>query len=80
MKSGWKFPASKRSDTTPFAEIPKQVELLVGKQFLIRVVEGPKVFNQVALPLIEGNRADLNNVGVEIKQRLIQVAPKPNGR
>src|SRR5205823_14803831 len=63
---------------TSLALIPQQVELSAHEVVRVVGAELAQVEDEIALPLVEGNRAHLHLAVLEIDQRLIQVACEAN--
>src|SRR5215471_8970433 len=67
------------ANATAFAQVAQQVDLFVGKERASTVMTCLQILDELPLALVQRRRADLNNVLVEVQQRLIQVSAKPDG-
>ena len=61
------------------AQVAQQVELPGLEEVGVPVVERLEVLDKLALALVQRRRADLDDVRVQIEQRLVQVLAEPDG-
>ena len=67
------------ADAAALAQVAQQVELLVLEEVGVAVVERLQILDELALALVQRRRADLDDVRVQIQQRLVQVPAEPDG-
>src|SRR5712691_6124121 len=67
------------ANATAFAQVAQQVNFLVGKEGASAVIKCLQILDELPLALVQRRRADLNNVLVEVQQRLVQVPAEPDG-
>src|SRR6516225_4609097 len=60
------------------AEVAKQIQLLVCEEAAIFIVECFQILYEIPLAFVERHRAHLDDVLVQVEQRLVQVPTKPD--
>src|SRR5690606_40352536 len=64
------------ADAAALAQVAEQVELLALEELGVAVVKRLEVLDEQALALVQRRGADLDDVRVEVQERLIQVLPE----
>jgi hypothetical protein len=64
---------------TALTHVPQEVEFFSVEEAAGVVVKGLQVFDELTLTPVEWRRTDLDDLLVQVQQRLVQVLPEPDG-